>query len=138
MNDKVMRQLETDPTEVRSRQLQTELKYRGVTSFVHWDRSPWGVRIPLIDGQNGECWPALYVLTEGTSTVAGHEGTWVWHGQLGGFGKDDETSGLQDTTFEWIERYWLNDGVESIADALEALVPVLKRGAGIANVLLHD
>ena len=133
--------LEMDPTEERARELQALLSTsRGIPCNVHWDRSPWGVRIPLISDfeTNMEDVPALYVLTEGTRTVAGHEGTWVWFGQLAGFGEDDETSGLSDTVFEWIERHWLGHHVESIADALEPLVPILKLGADRANALLHD
>jgi hypothetical protein len=126
----------TDLTEARARELQRLLTERGVPCLVHWDRSPWGVRIPLT-ASDDEYAPALYALTEGTQTVAGHDDTWVWIGQLGNFGEAYEYA-LYDTEFRWLERHWTGDGVEHVADVLVPLVRILRDGATAVKPTLAD
>lgn len=115
----------SDTCEAKARELQDSLTSRGVVSFVHWDRSPWGVRIPLTADQS-EYAPALYVLTEGTKMVMSREGQ-AWFGQLGNFG--DVDSALTETMFEWTERAWNGGGTPDVADALLPLLRILRLGA---------
>lgn len=125
-----------DPTEAKARKLHEFLSARGVTCFVHWDRSPWGVRIPLVDlptGDDfGEYLPSLYVLTEGTQTVAGKDNTWLWIGQLGNFA-DAQMDVLYDTGFRWIERHWAGAHTASVADMIVPLLDILRHGAASAQ-----
>lgn len=112
--------------EIAARTLTAYFQGRDVTAFVHWDRSPWGVRIPLTD-DNSEYAPALYVLTE-NAPVSEDLGGRRWFGQLGGCGPDGDDGDLVDTTFEWLERSWLGDNVAVVARAVGALLPILKAG----------
>lgn len=111
--------------ETAARTLAAVLNGMGVTAFTHWDRSPWGVRIPLTDSPD-EHYPALYVLTE-NAPVSHELGGRRWFGQLGNF-PDDAQDLLTETTFEWLERSWLGDNVNVVARAVAALVPILKLG----------
>lgn len=118
-----------DDCEFRARWLLAALNSRGTKAFL-WDRSPWGVRIPLTPDHD-EYAPALFVLTEGKETVAGKPDTWVWFGQLGHFGDSAEGFNmlLTGTDFRWIERHWLGSHVDDIAEAVIAVVRILTDGA---------
>lgn len=96
-----------------------------VVAYSHWDRSPWGVRIPLTD-DHSEYAPALYVLTENVP-ISEELGGRRWFGQLGNF-PDALQDDLYDTTFEWLERSFNGDDVDAVAKALCAFVPILKTG----------
>lgn len=100
-----------------------------VTNFVHWDRSPWGVRIPLTHDQ-GEFAPSLYVMTELQRFGPGDAG-FRWFGQLGNFdtteGAAFEASALE-TSFEWVERVWLGETEESVAHDVATFVRLLMWG----------
>jgi len=122
---------EPDPTEIQARALYGVLAERGVTNFLHWDRSPWGVRIPLTDDTD-EFAPALFVMTEGTQRgVLGHD-VWAWFGVLGGLaGLENLTDGL---TLRWAECE--SQSVQAVADLLVPLVSLLRIGVGAA--LAHE
>lgn len=123
-----------DPCEERAHELRRHLVERGIDCVVHWDRSPWGVRIPLTADRGELVTPSLYVLTEGlellwTETRTGREvHGWVWIGALGGF-NDEADQIFNDTLLRWTESPNLDMGVPEIADALVPLVKVLKNGA---------
>lgn len=114
--------------ETAARTLAAVLNGMGVTAFTHWDRSPWGVRIPLTD-DDGEHAPALYVLTE-NEPVSAELGGRRWFGQLGGF-PDELQDLLTETTFEWLERSFSGDNVSVVARAVSALVPILESGTAM-------
>jgi hypothetical protein len=121
-----------DPTEARAHVMRQALADLGVSARVHWDRSPWGVAIELADlgAEHSRSYgnPTLYVLTEGTETIAGFENTWSWFGQVDGFG-DDADQILSDSVISWHERHWMGHGVAEVAQAVATLVQILKHGA---------
>jgi hypothetical protein len=117
--------------EARARELADELRKLGVSCHVHWDRSPWGVRVPLVD-DDSEWVPALYVLTEGTEELAGMADTWVWFGVVGNFG-DAADNQLCDTGFRWHERHWCNEGVAPVAERVATITSILRHGAKHAH-----
>lgn len=130
---------EVDATELRAHIMLAALAERGVRCFLHWDRSPWGVRIPLIDDAFAspetvsDDNPSLYVLTEGPEPIApGDRPVWTWRGSLGNF-DEDGSNDLNDTMMQWIERNWLDDHTESVADMIVPFVQILKLGAAAAH-----
>jgi hypothetical protein len=120
-----------DPCQTRAYAMKRHLSALGVVSYVHWDRSPWGVRIPLTEDHT-EFGPSLFVLTEGQQHgYADHfDNVWVWQGQLAYFPEDDPASpDLIETSFTWAERHWLDAGTESVAAYVAPLVRLLTVGA---------
>lgn len=111
--------------EEAARTLAAHLHGMGVTAFVHWDRSPWGVRIPLTADESEHA-PSLFVLTE-NQPVSEDGGGRRWFGQLGGF-HDDLQDDLTETFFEWYERSWLGDDTGTIATSLRTLLLILTHG----------
>lgn len=111
-----------DPSEERAHRLSEMLHTVGVPNEVHWDRSPWGVRIWLTDQDGPEYGtPSLYVLTEGTAPVESRPTDWVWNGSLGGFaeGLDDVLNGIN---MEFLEF----GGPVSVVAPIVSLVKMLK------------
>ncbi len=91
-----------DSAEMRAHDLQAALKARGIASAVHWDRSPWGVRIWLTDEDGPEyATPSVFVLTELTPAYAPN--CYKWIVCFGGFDPDIDDS-LQDLIMEIPER----------------------------------
>lgn len=124
-----------DACEARAHEMRDALARYGVESFVHWDRSPWGVRIPLApsprpDGEDIYYQPSLFVLTEGTESLGPRmDNTWVWIGTLGNFSGEDNDDTLSDTVLRWHERHWLSHGVDVVARSIAQFVLVLRHGA---------
>lgn len=122
--------LTTDPEETLARSLVEELHKVGVTdAVVHWDRSPWGARIPLTEDRGEYKTPSLFVLVEGTQKVGENE-TPHWFGQLGDFREDGDDGDLQETYLSWIVREWLGESLADLARTLKAFTDVLKAGTG--------
>lgn len=136
-----------DPTCERAVVLEAMLTEMGIECEVHWDRSPWGVRIPLVNphrppwrGLDYSEVPHLFVLTEGKRDIHTDrtrpwilpELVWQWNLSLGGFAED--VDGVLDGFSGWL-REWQDTGavrdVQDVADVLRVLVPILRQGAGV-------
>lgn len=64
--------------QLRAHQLKEALRAAGIDCEIHWDRSPWGVRIPLVPGpyrDPTQDQPSLFVLTERRVNISGQ---WAW------------------------------------------------------------
>lgn len=118
--------------EQRARDLHAALGRIGVESEVHWDRSPWGVRIGLVEGEFKEYeQPSLFVLHESDVNIAGQ---WAreWTVSLGQFGSDENL--VFDNLFGHIlERPWLGENADSLAYTVSQYVRLLKLGAAGAH-----
>lgn len=121
-----------EPHEGWANELQAALTRLGVDSNVHWDRSPWGVRIGLVDGTYDDPTydqPSLFVLIESMEDVAGNDAK-RWDLALGNFGED---SILEEMTGTILERPWLGEDVNDVAKVVEQYVFLLRNGATITN-----
>lgn len=112
-----------DMCEARARALHIELLSRGIDNQVHWDRSPWGVRIWLTHDDGPEYrTPSLFVLTEGERRI-GHPNCWKWVGCLGGFSETTDQT-LQDVFIEIVE--WGDDEATQLDTVATAVVTFLR------------
>jgi hypothetical protein len=117
-----------DLDERRAHLLRFWLKQRGVQAQIHWDRSPWGVRIPLTsdDADRAEyAQPSLFVLTELQTLTQQHIRRIRWSGSLGGFDEEIDDA-LTYTIFEWIEPNDLSgDPDTNVKHLVEQLLPII-------------
>lgn len=101
--------------------LTRKLQDLGMRAHVHWDRSPWGVAIPLLDQPDihYESLPTLYVLTSGEFKF----GQRVWTAHLGGFSR-----GLDDTLDDFVTEVLQRGTFERLASLLAIYVELLRQG----------
>lgn len=108
--------------------LEKALNDMAVRAYVHWDRSPWGVRIPLTDDYSEDA-PALYVLTENEPAVERLGGR-KWFGQMRLPEGPIDDAGME-TGFTWLERSWVGENTDTVAERVEVLVQLLRAGASV-------
>jgi hypothetical protein len=118
----------------RAMQLRHHLDQHGIRSLIQSECCVWGLQIPLVDttpvtDEQRIQTPSPYVLTEGCSSPAQTEGTWSWHGQLAGFGENEDDD-LAGTLLRW-SAPGTRIGTEAIAEAVAAVTPILRHGARI-------
>jgi hypothetical protein len=110
-----------------------------IEAVVHWDRSPWGVRIGLVDGQYRDATyeqPSLFVLTESRKMIGPY---WAqeWTLSLGNFGEEGQTS-FDDIFSTIYERPQFGETPDTIASTISEYVFLLKHGAAKAHTQMTE
>lgn len=116
--------------ERKAHELQKALVRRGVYNRVHWDRSPWGVAIPLTSDRS-EGAPHLYVLTELEPVHTRSDGVpWgvQWHGSIGGY-EEHGTWVADDISFDIIERP--GESETEVAERVDHILQLIVPGARV-------
>lgn len=104
--------------EMAARALHAELLKLGVPCRVHWDRSPWGVAVPLVTDEEGK--PTLFVLTEDEFKF----GMRVWHIVTDGY-----TELLDDVLECFVTEFIQRGDFGQAASILASYVEFVKHGA---------
>jgi len=122
--------MDTHDTQAAASYLAQALQHLGVRADVHWDRSPWGVAIPLLDQPDihYENLPSLYVLTENEVSYDQR----MWFGCIGFPGNDRVDEALTESTFRWLQRGTFAELASNIA----VLVELLKQGTVRSHAML--
>lgn len=116
---------DTDSDELLARQFVDHLRAVGLTDAVlHWDRSPWGARIPLTEERGEYQTPSLFVLIDGTRTDASGREVPQWIGALGGFDQD-----VDDTLQSVFIKFFHEQSLTELATTVNTFVTILKEGA---------
>jgi hypothetical protein len=103
-----------------ARMLHAALLKLGVPCIVHWDRSPWGVAVTLVNGAFQDEGPTLYVLTENEFKF----GQRVWSIILDGFGNE----ALDDTLTAFVTEVLQRGTFAQLASILAVYVELLRQG----------
>lgn len=118
--------------------LKDALQRIGVECNVHWDRSPWGVRIGLVPGEYRDATyeePSLFVLTETRTKISGY---WAqeWSLTIGNCG--DEGTTFDNIFGHILERPWLGETPDHVAHTVATYAYLLTHGAAKAKVKIEQ
>lgn len=113
-----------EPGEARAHKMHHLLTERGIDCVVHWDRSPWGVRVWLTHEDGPEYrTPSFFLLCEETHKSPHRSWCWIWTGSFGGF-----TESLDQTFTEFTIDFpeWGYDEDTQLNTVAEAVVAFLR------------